>query len=125
MIVLAGISVFILGIFFDILGYFMRSSLFEQILWGILIFILIIAAYLIIKANNPVIKLGEEDMVIGHQMIPYDQVESYFPSKGGSEPYIITKEGTKMDLEISWFSKKDRIEIKNTILEKIKTVKKK
>ncbi len=120
LIVLAAMSIFIFSIFFDIVGYFVKSSLFEKIIAIVLNIVLVIAAYFIIKANNLKVKIGEDTMIIGHQTVPYDQIEYFFPAKGGSEPYIITKEGIKIDLEISWFSKKDRIEIKNSILEKIK-----
>ncbi|WP_299433040.1 hypothetical protein [uncultured Aquimarina sp.] len=119
LVVGAGFSVFIFSLFLDIVSFFVESSLFEKIIFILLIIVFIGAAFLIIRSNNPSISFNKDYMTIGRQEIAYDFIENLYPAKGGSEPYIITTDGEKIDLEISWFRKKDRIEIEKIILEKI------
>lgn len=119
LVVGAAFSIFILNIFLDVISIFIKSSLFEKSVFIFLIILLIVAAFLIIRANNPTIIFTNDYIRVGRQEIRYDQIQKFYTAKGGSEPYILTKEGHKVDLEISWFTKKDRIEIENMVLEKI------
>ncbi|AXT57638.1 hypothetical protein D1815_18465 [Aquimarina sp. AD1] len=120
LIVCAGFGVFIISVFLNIVSFFIASSIFEKIITVVLIALFIISAFLIIRSNNPGITTYEDYINIGNQDIPYNLIQSFYPAKGGSEPYVITTDGEKIDLEISWLSKKDRIEIEKTILENIK-----
>ncbi|MDH7447536.1 hypothetical protein [Aquimarina sp. 2201CG14-23] len=119
LIILALFSVFIISLFFDIIAYFVQSSLFEKLLFAILILVCIGVSFMIIRSNNPSIRLGQDTMIIGQEEISYHRIENFYPSKGGSEPYILTKDGRRIDLEISWFRKKDRVTIEQVILERI------
>lgn len=119
LIVCAGFAVFIISLFINIVSFFIESSLFEKIVVGILGTSFLIAAFLIIRSNNPSISFHQKYMRIGRQEIPYEIIASFHSAKGGSEPYLLTKQGNKIDLEISWFRKKDRLEIEKTLIEKI------
>lgn len=119
LIICAGFAVFIMSLFINIVSFFIESSLFEKVIASILTFLFVIAAFLIIRSNNPSISFNEKYMRIGRQEIPYEIIASFHSAKGGSEPYLLTKKGNKIDLEISWFRKKDRLEIEKTLLEKI------
>jgi len=121
LIVGAGFSIFILSLFLDIVSFFVESSFFEKIIFILLIVVYIGAAFLIIRSNNPSISFNTDYMTIGRQEIAYDAIENLYPARGGSEPYIITTDGDKIDLETSWFKKKDRIEIEEIISEKIQS----
>ncbi len=118
LVVGAAFSIFICSLFLDIVSFFVESSFFEQLILVLLILAFVVAAFLIIRSNNPTISFATKHMIIGKLEVPYDQIENFYPAKGGSEPYVITKDGDKIDLEISWFRKKDREEIERIILEK-------
>ncbi|WP_378180662.1 hypothetical protein [Aquimarina sp. SS2-1] len=121
LIIGAAVAVFIVSLFLDVISFLVQSSIFEKSVAIFLIFLLVVAAFLIIRSNNPAISLDDNYIIIGRQQIQYDQIKAFYAAKGGSEPYIIINDGTKIDLEISWFSKKDRSEIEKTILEKIES----
>ncbi|MHA7055635.1 hypothetical protein ACWGOQ_0000330 [Aquimarina sp. M1] len=121
LVVGAAFCIFIISLFIDIITFFVESSFFEKVTFIILMTLFIIAAFLIIRSNNPMISFDNDYIYIGRQKVRYNQVKKFFPAKGGSEPYIITKDGHKIDLETSWFRKKDRIEIERTILEKVQS----
>ncbi|MBW1298448.1 hypothetical protein [Aquimarina litoralis] len=121
LIVCAGFAVFIISLFINIVSFFIESSFFEKIVISILFILFVIAAFQIIRSNNPSISFDENHMLIGRHEILYSEIENFHPAKGGSEPYITTKSGGKIDLEISWFRKRDRIAIEKTLSEKIKS----
>lgn len=112
-------SIVIISIFFDIIGYFIQSSWFELAIIIIALILLLIGSYFAILSNNPIIKFQDHYMTIGSLNVEYDQITGFFPSKGGSEPFILTSSGNRIDIQLSWFSKKDRVEIVNTIKENI------
>ncbi|WP_299258475.1 hypothetical protein [uncultured Aquimarina sp.] len=119
LVVGAGFSIFIISIFLDIVTFFVESSFFEKAIFTLLIVAFVFAAFLIIRSNRPTISFYNDYMIIGRQEVTYDIIKNFYPAKGGSEPYIVTKDEYKIDLEISWFRKKDRAEIEKIILEKI------
>ncbi|MDY8136942.1 hypothetical protein [Aquimarina sp. 2201CG5-10] len=121
LLVFASFSVLIFNLFFDVIGYFLKSSLFELIILIVVIILFVITSYFSILSNNPIIKFSDTHIIASNQEIAYDQIRDFFPSKGGSEPYIITSEGIRVDLQLSWFRKKDRIEIEDTLLKKIES----
>jgi len=100
--------------------FFIKSPMLDQIFKIVVILIFSIAILLIVRGNNPRIRLNSDFFVISGHQFYYAQIKEYTPSKGGSEPYLITKEGNKIDVELSWFKKKDRLEIEKILLEKIK-----
>ncbi|MEW7289119.1 hypothetical protein [Aquimarina sp. 2304DJ70-9] len=111
-----GTSISIFGITFFI-GISIMASL-------LILLIVLIFIYTILKSNKPAIQLSNTNININEVNIEYDQIESFHSSKGASEPYIISKSGEKIDLELSWFKKKDQAEIESMILEKIKSLNK-
>ena len=119
LIIGAAFSIFIISLFINIISFFVESSLFEKIILILLTALFITAIFLIIRSNNPSISFKNDSLLIGRQEISFDQIEKFHPSKGGSEPYIVTKDGLKIDIETSWFRKKDRLEIEQIIVEKI------
>ena len=119
LIICAAFSIFIISVFIDIVTFFVKSSFFEKISGIFLLLVLLIAAIRIIRSNNPSISFANDYMIVGYQEVKYDDIKKFYPSKGGSEPYIITKDNHKIDLEISWFRKKDRLEIEKGIAEKM------
>ncbi|MFD2563745.1 hypothetical protein [Aquimarina rubra] len=125
LVVGAAFCVFIISLFTNIISFFVESSFFEKVIFILLIAVLVLAAFQIIRSNNPTIILDNNHMMIGRQKLNYDQIKKFYPAKGGSEPYLVTKAGHKIDLEISWFGKNDRAEIENIILEKVQSLTKK
>ncbi|SEM05593.1 hypothetical protein SAMN04487910_3994 [Aquimarina amphilecti] len=122
LIVCAGFGIFIISIFLNIVSLFVASSFFEKVIVILLIILFVISAFLIIRSNNPAIVTYEDYIRIGRQDVPYNTIQNFYIAKGGSEPYVVTKDGEKIDLEISWLSKKDRIEIEKVILENIESL---
>jgi hypothetical protein len=89
-----------------------------DIIFGIigLLFIL-----LILLRGKPQITINETRIKTNRFRKNFDELASYHPSRGGSEPYVISKDGKQYDIELSWFSKKDRQEIESFLQERIKT----
>lgn len=114
-----------------IFGFFYKVSEVIIVLWqgneiiSLCIGIVFIVIFFFSNTTNPAIIIEKEHLKINNQYVRFDQIKAFFNAKGGSEPYIITKKGKKIDIELSWFRKKDRIEIKNIIRGKIKNTYKK
>ena len=51
----------------------------------------------------------------------FSELKSYHTGRGGSEPYVISHDGKQLDIELSWFSKRDRKEIEAFIIQQIET----
>ncbi|MBQ4818915.1 hypothetical protein [Aquimarina sp. MMG016] len=124
LIVFVLFSIFIISLFFDIIAYFLKSSWYELAVIILVNILFLVGSYFTIISNNPIIKFRDTYVIIGNQDIKYAEIEDFFSSKGGSEPYIMTSGGSRIDLQLSWFRKKDRIEIENTLKEKITALKK-
>ncbi len=73
------------------------------------------AIYIVIASNKPVISFKEDYFWYRYKKILFSNIQSFHIARGGSEPYIITKEGNRIDLELSWLKKQDRKEIEETI----------
>ncbi len=89
------------------------------VLIGIFLLLALFVIYFVVTSNKPVVALAEDYVQYKYRKIMYKDISAFNPSKGGSEPFIVTKENKQIDLELSWLSKKDRIEIEETILKKI------
>ncbi|GAA4276701.1 hypothetical protein [Aquimarina mytili] len=104
-----------------VLNFFVNISTTTTLL---LVFIALVFSYISFRYSKPTIQLCDSTITINELITEYEQIENYFPSKGGSEPYIVTKNGEKIDLELSWLKKKDQTEIESMILKKIKPLNK-
>ncbi len=89
-----------------------------NIVFGIISLLFIL---LILLRGKPQIAINETMIRTNRFKKEFDELASYHPSKGGSEPYVISNEGKQYDIELSWFSKKDRQEIEAFLSERIKT----
>lgn len=77
------------------------------------------AIYVVILSNKPVITFENDAFRYRYKKILFSEIQSYHPPLGGSEPYLITKEGKKIDLELSWLKKQDQQEIQEILLSHI------
>ncbi|NER12914.1 hypothetical protein GWK08_05655 [Leptobacterium flavescens] len=73
------------------------------------------AIFIVILSNKPVIIFEDEAIIYRYKKIFFSDIASFHPARGGSEPYIITKGQKRVDLELSWLTKKDRDEIEATL----------
>ncbi|XLS29569.1 hypothetical protein ACJD0Z_01825 [Flavobacteriaceae bacterium M23B6Z8] len=89
------------------------------VLLGIFLLITVFVIYFVITSNKPVVELQEDFMRYKYRKIPFKDIKTFYTSKGGSEPFIVTKDNKQIDLELSWLSRKDRVEIEETIQRKI------
>ena len=119
LIVSAGVSIFIVGLLSNTFRFFIKNQTLELVINIVIIISFLVAIIMVIRSSNPVITFRNKFFTMGNLDIYYDQIKDYYPSKGGSEPYLITKEGNRIDLELSWFSKKDQDAIRKTLLHKI------
>ena len=90
-----------------------------NILVGIISLLLIL---IILLRGKPQITLSATTIRTNRFKKKFDELKSYHPSKGGSEPYVISKDGKQYDLELSWFSKKDQQEIEAFLIAQINTI---
>lgn len=89
------------------------------VLMGILLLLALFVIYYIVTSNKPVVELNDDFLRYKYRKILFEDIKLFHPSKGGSEPFIITRDDRQIDLELSWLRKADRIEIENTIQKKI------
>ncbi|MEM6721874.1 MAG: hypothetical protein AAF611_21275 [Bacteroidota bacterium] len=89
-----------------------------NIIFGIVILLIIL---LIVFRGKPQITINDTTIRTNRFKKNFDELATYHPSKGGSEPYVISKDGKQYDIELSWFSKKDRREIEAFLKERIQT----
>lgn len=126
-IVVIGLAFFIITAFSDAiaqeLSIKLRKNLvvIEYVINGIFGLIAFVSIALIILRGKPKVTLNKTTLRTNRFKKDFIQLKSYHPSKGGSEPYVISHEGTQHDIELSWFSKKDRKEIETFILQQITT----
>ncbi|NQY06342.1 MAG: hypothetical protein HRT68_09200 [Flavobacteriaceae bacterium] len=87
-----------------------------NIFFGILFLIAILFIILNILRGKPTLSISEEYIKIKYRKILFSDIKEYRPSKGGSEPEIITKDNQSFTLELSWFTKSDRKEIEDHLI---------
>jgi len=85
---------------------------------GIIAFLIILV---VILRGKPQIVLNATTLRTNRFKRNFSELKSYHKSKGGSEPYVISHDGKQFDIELSWFSKKDRKEIESFIIQQIET----
>jgi hypothetical protein len=88
------------------------------VLLGIVLLITLFVIYFVVTSNKPVVELAEDYVRYKYRKILFKDIKLFYPSKGGSEPFIVTKDNKQIDLELSWLRKEDRLEIEQTILKK-------
>jgi hypothetical protein len=74
---------------------------------------------LIMLRGKPKVTLNDTTLRTNRFKKDFVELKTYHPSKGGSEPFVISHEGTQHDIELSWFSKKDRKAIETFISQQI------
>ncbi len=88
----------------------------EYTLNGFVGIILGLAILLVIFRGKPQVSINEKTLRTNRFKRDFSEIKSYHKGRGGSEPYVITHDGKQLDIELSWFSKRDREEIESIIL---------
>jgi hypothetical protein len=83
--------------------------------------ICLLTILLIILRGKPNVIITETSIKTNRFKKNFDELKSYHPGKGGSEPFVISKDGKQYDIELSWFSKRDRQEIEAFIKDRVAT----
>ncbi|WP_046758203.1 hypothetical protein [Kordia jejudonensis] len=93
----------------------------EYVLNAFVGIILLLAILLVIVRGKPQVTINATTLRTNRFKRDFSEIKSYHKGKGGSEPYIISNDGKQLDIELSWFSKKDRTEIESLIIQQIET----
>lgn len=111
----------VLFLFIDIVLYWNKNNLgidgyFKSVLsfWS--------AFFTRASIGNFVIGISDKSIVTRHAAYSISEISSFNIARGGSEPYLILKNGKRIDLEISWLNKNDRVEVERRIESILKTV---
>jgi len=115
-ILLIALACLVYIFFFAVLGL---GFIINAIVGTIFILISLFIIYIVIISNKPVITIRKETLTYRYKQLSFNEIETFHVSKGGSEPYIITKEGKRIDLELSWLKKQDQLEIEKSIQERL------
>lgn len=124
-IAVIGITFFIITEFADkiaqSLSIKLRKNLviIEYIINSIFGLIAFVSIALILLRGKPAVTLSNKTLRTNRFKRDFEQLKSYHPSKGGSEPFVISHDGKQFDIELSWFSKKDRKAIEAFISQQI------
>lgn len=108
-LLISNMYIFIFSTFLN-LGYVVDMII--AIIFGL---ISLFAIYIVIISNKPVVSIEQNTLKYRYHKFLFSEIDSFHPSRGGSEPYIITKEGKRIDMELSWLRKQDRQEIEEII----------
>jgi hypothetical protein len=73
-----------------------------------------------LTSKKPGFVFHENGFKYKRKNIQYSEIKSFIPAQGGSEPELVFKDNSNHVLELSWFLKKDRIEIQKIIASNIK-----
>ena len=90
-----------------------------NIFFGLFLIIALLFIVLNILKGKPTLVLTDAYIKIKYKKILFENIKAYRRAKGGSEPEIVTKDNTNHILELSWFTKKDRVEIETYLRSKI------
>ena len=124
-IVVIGVTFYIITAFSDAIAEWfsikLRKNLvvIEYVINGIFGLIAFGSIALILLRGKPAVTLSNKTLRTNRFKRDFEQLKSYHPSKGGSEPFVISHDGKQFDIELSWFSKKDRKAIEAFILQQI------
>ncbi|WP_298419259.1 hypothetical protein [uncultured Kordia sp.] len=91
----------------------------EYVLNSIVGLILFLAILLVIVRGKPQVTINDKTLRTNRFKRDFSEIKSYHKGRGGSEPYIISHDGKQLDIELSWFSKRDRNEIESIIIRQI------
>ncbi|WP_046743997.1 hypothetical protein [Kordia zhangzhouensis] len=91
----------------------------EYIINGFVGLISILFIVIIALRGKPQIVLNATTLKTNRFKRNFADLKSYHKGKGGSEPYVISHDGKQFDIELSWFSKKDRQKIESHIIQQI------
>ena len=114
MIITMIIIVLVCALYFLVFSSLLRFGRITDFIFGIVFGgIAAFVIYVIIISNKPVVRFENEALIYRYKKISFSDIADFQKSKGGSEPYIITHEGKRIDLELSWLKKQDREEIEH------------
>jgi hypothetical protein len=87
-----------------------------------IIFVLFTLVFLFLQltSKKPGFIFNETGFKYKRKNIKYADIKSFIPAQGGSEPEVVFNDNKSHVLELSWFLKKDRIEIQEIIATNIK-----
>lgn len=71
------------------------------------------------KRGALVLGVDDQYIYLSNNAYKFENIRSFNAAKGGSEPYIELHNNLKIDLPISWLSKKDQVEIEQFLNRKI------
>lgn len=71
--------------------------------------------------GNPVIGISDTTLKIRNNSFPLASIQRFYPGLGGSEPYIVFHDGHRIDLDLSWLTRKDRNEVQAKLQASIAT----
>ncbi|MBC8754485.1 hypothetical protein H2O64_07360 [Kordia sp. YSTF-M3] len=126
-IIVIGVTFFIITQFSDKIAQEISIKLrknlvvIEYIMNGIFGIIAFGSIALILLRGKPRVTLSDTTLRTNRFKKDFIELKTYHPSKGGSEPYVISHDGKQYDIELSWFSKKDQKEIEAFIKERVAT----
>ena len=69
--------------------------------------------------GNPVIGISDTTLQIRNNRFKLQDIKTFNPGLGGSEPFILFEDGYRLDLDLSWLGRKDRNEVKDRIQQAI------
>jgi hypothetical protein len=126
-IVVIGVTFYIITAFSDAIAEWfsikLRKNLvvIEYVIIGFFGLIAFVSIALILLRGKPQVTINNKTLRTNRFKKDFSDIKLYQKGKGGSEPYIISHEGKQYDIELSWFSKKDRAEIETLIEQQIAT----
>ncbi|WP_430410491.1 hypothetical protein [Kordia sp.] len=124
-IVVIGVTFYIITAFSDAIAEWfsikLRKNLvvIEYVINGFFGLIAFVSIAIILLRGKPQITLTNKTLRTNRFKRDFSKIKLYQKGKGGSEPYIITHDKQQFDIELSWFSKRDRKEIESIILRQI------
>ena len=71
------------------------------------------------RGINFIIGFGRDKVTVKEEDFFYDEIKRYEISRGGSEPYLILKNGRRVDFHISWLTKEEQLEIAKHLQKRI------
>ncbi|WP_340066485.1 hypothetical protein [Ascidiimonas aurantiaca] len=92
------------------------------VLLGVFLLLALFAMYIVITSNKPVIILEKDHLRYKNRKIFFKDIKIFYPSKGGSEPFVVTHSNQQIDLELSWLRKTDRVEIESAIAREVSSL---
>lgn len=86
---------------------------------GIFVVFLLLFLFMQLTGKKPGFEFHDTGFKYKRKQFNYNDIKSFNPAQGGSEPEIVFHDNTTYVLELSWFVKKDRVEIEHIIASNI------